>query len=175
MQLKLKIESNINLQFHLNPLDWRMVEQQANKISICSLLGSQLAIIKDKRIKSDYIYDINYEPTGIDIKRELSDKERIAQLEKEVAELKGEKSKQQEYYIWNFSKVTDFFTREGFHYGKPLAKEYPFYTIKSTKNDYFVVENTVTNRLYNVPMGNLKPKEEYMEWKRNRTQLKYMR
>ena len=162
MQLKLKIESNISLD--LSPLNWREVRKQANKISVCAN-GSAIATIKDRGIPSKYIYDINYEPTGIDIKKSPTDAERIAQLEQEVAKLKAEKSPQ-EYFIWDFSNVTDHLTGEQLWWRMPLSKECPFYTIERERQGNFVVKNTVTGRLYNVPVGQLKYREEYVEWKR---------
>lgn len=172
--MKLKIESNINLENELKDVknNWRRIMERATKISLM-INNKPVSLLKDRWCDDPkYIYEVNYIKTQINTIELLTDKERISQLEKEVAELKKEKKpKLPEYYIWDFSNVTDFFTGEEFHYRKPLAKEYPFYTIKEMNRNYVVAENTVTQRLYNVPINKLKHKEEYTNWKKHMDML----
>ena len=169
--MKLRIESNIKLQEELKCNDWNKIQKCANKISLI-MNHVVVSVIKDRGCESDYIYEVEYTKGKINLIEQPTDKQRISQLEQEVAELKGQQ-KQQEYFIWDFSHVTNYITGEQLWWGMPMTKECPFYTIAFHQNNgYVVLLNTETKMLYNAPLASLKYKEDYVGWRSMKARLK---
>lgn len=91
--MKLKIETNTKLTGYINNVEsnYKKVKELANKITII-VNHVEVATIKDRGIESDYVYEINYNQKEYGF-TEITDKERIKRLEKEVEELKGNRLK----------------------------------------------------------------------------------
>jgi len=161
--INLRIESNINLNEEIKDArgNWRKIREGANKI-VLFINNIAIAIIKDRECKSDYTYNCTYVFSAMlttITKEKQTDKERIAQLEKEVAELKAESNFQKEklYTIKDYSYMRDM-CGERFHGLLYEAKQFPYYKIIKTGNFGW---NDYHNKILNTMIENIETGNRY--------------